>query len=608
MKKLLTILSALTISMTGVTSVIACHANTQQPSDQITPDQVKEFLNSQNEENPFILSRDEGNQKNRLVKDITQQLHLTSDYEIIVLDKDYQTPNLQGYEKAEIATINNGVATLSVKYQGKEFWNDKIFWLTNELGTVKTNLTTLASFTDENNGFEVPGQFVPADIKEKELEAALKQKFQNRFNFTVSSISSKPSIKETTSKVEEDSIINYGKTTIKVKTSDDVAVFSGEINWVTEPINTVAAFAMDLMGKGHSLNNGFDFKLPIPGLPFEVSLGTLYEFASLINTMLGSSINLVNLDNIGTDKFDDQWKNFLTSLDGMLEGLIGNSFINLPINLDLGKITANGTVGELLTNIAPSLIALLQWIISNDFKSNNVIMELLQYLLGNVNPKVKAGLARTYGESSNFYKKANTNLDALIGQALVGYKKNPPFIVALSTVPVIEQVVFGFLMNLKPTTLIMSILNEFSTLSENGFDLINQNVINKNHLKGVSTLVMGFIPDDMIFTLKDFMAPLWNAALPSLGVEANQLNQVDVELLQGRLKVKFKNQSGQWEEFKDVFNGDEEPNLDQILNATDMKLQFTNLQFKLTSKVDPNASYTTNNDLTFEMLLSDKKV
>ncbi|AGM25132.1 lipoprotein [Spiroplasma chrysopicola] len=614
MKKLLTILSTLTISMTGVTSVVACSANTEQPSDQLSPEKVKDFLKLyQNEVNPFTLSRDDGNQKNRLVKDITQQLHLTSEYEVSVLEDGYLLPNLEALNRAEVATILNGVAKISVKYQGKEFWNDKIFWLTNEFSSIKTKLTKLDSFTESANGFIVTGEKAPSDITTEILETQLKKQFQNVFKFSVHEITATPSLNSTAGETENETLINYGKTTIEVTTSNDIAVFSGEINWVTEPINTVAGFALDLMGKGHSSNNGFDFKLPIPGLPMEVSLAKLYTFAGLINTMIGNSINLVNLDHIGTDQFDNEWKNFLTTFDSLLASLIGSSIISLPITLDVsGILKVNGTVGDLLTNMAPSLIALLQWFISNDFKSNNAIMELLQYLLSDVNPKVKAGLVATYGEKSPMINKTNTNLDSLLGQALAGYKKDLPFSIKILGKELNDEIVFGNngniispKLDLAPTTLVMSILNEFSNISTGGFDLINQKVINKDHLKGLWHLILTFIPE-INLTLKDAMTPLWNAALPSLGLDANQLEQLNVELLQGRLKVMFKNQNDQWEEFQDVFKDGDTPNLKQILEAKDMKLQFTNLQFKLTSKVDSNASFTTNNDLTFEMLLSDK--
>ncbi|AGM26191.1 hypothetical protein SSYRP_v1c06010 [Spiroplasma syrphidicola EA-1] len=611
MKKLLTILSTLTISMTGVTSVVACSANTEQPSDQLSPEKVKAFLKTyQNEANPFTLSRDDGNQQNRLVKDITQQLHLTSEYEVSVLENGYLLPDLEALNRTEVATIRNGEAKVSVKYQGKEFWNDKIFWLTNDLSNIKTKLTKLDIFTESTNGFVVPGAIAPNDITVEILTAQLKKQFQNTFKFNVQKITDIPSLNSTPSETQDAQLINYGKTLIEVTTSNDIAVFNGEINWVTEPINTVAGFAMDLMGKGHSSNNGFDFKLPIPGLPIEVSLGNLYTFAGLINTLIGNGIKLVNLDNIGTDHFDNEWQNFLTTFDGLLKSLIGSSIINIPINIDIsGTLKVNGTVGELLTNMAPSLMALLQWFISNDFKSHNAVMELLQYLLSDVNPKVKAGLVKTYGEKSPMINKTNTNLDSLLGQALVGYKKDLPFSISLnlfgSELKLTADIAFGPLVKLEPTTLVMSILNEFSTLSANGFDLINQSVINKTHLKGVTKLVLGFIPE-VNLTLKDAMGPLWNAALPSLGFDANQLEQLNVELLQGRLKVMFKNQNDQWEEFQDVFKDGDTPNLKQILAAKDMKLQFTNLQFKLTSKVDANATFTTNNDLTFEMLLSDK--
>ncbi|AGM26190.1 hypothetical protein SSYRP_v1c06000 [Spiroplasma syrphidicola EA-1] len=622
MKKLLTILSALTISMTGVTTVVACHSNTQKPSDQLSPEKVKDFLKLyQDEKNPFILSRDDGNQQNRLVKDIIQQLHLSSNYEVKVLEKDYEEPVLQGNTKAAMATVNNGTANLSLKYQGKEFWNDKIFWLTNELGTVKTNLEKLTSFTADNNGFVVPGQFTPDKIDSAIMTKALKTQFKSSFNFTVSKISARPSVKGATTKKSDDSIINYGTTTIDVKTSKGITVFSGEINWVTEPINTVADFVMELMGKGHSTNNGFD--LQIPGLPIKLSLATLYDFVGMINTMMGHSINLVDLSSIGTDKFDQNWASFLAELDKNIMTIAKVSILDISLNKTIGEgkpstsnpfVIIEGTVGDLLTNMAPSIIALLQWFISNDFKSNNVILELIQFLLSPVNSDVQNGIKNAWGEDELFFKNVKTNLDSLIGLAILGYKPDLAFNLKLNigaVLPIIQGFLFGKDLplvkglELRPTKLIMSILNEFSTISKGGVDLLNQNILNKDNIKGILADVKNNLPE---VTLKNFMGPLWNTVLPSLGLNANQLGQLNVELLQGRLKVMFKNQSDQWEEFQDVFKNTEDPNLDQILQAKDMKLQFTNLQFKLTSKHDPNATFTTNNDLTFEMLLSDKTV
>ncbi|AGM25011.1 lipoprotein [Spiroplasma chrysopicola] len=621
MKKLLTILSVLTITTTGASSVVACSGKGHVTDNKKEVSQkIKEVLQEYTKDKPFKLSREEGNNKNRLIKDLKMILNLGSNSNIEVLDQDYHESNLKKInDQNEKVKVEPGVAMIVIKINNKEVYKDKIFWTTLQNGIVQESLEQFKTMQGELGGMVVKqtGKVTKkiSDINANDIVNSFKARFNKTLNFKVNKINLLPSLRAPKNRTLDDKVINYGTinlecwvTTEKSKTT----IYDGTINWVSESITDIVNANSILNKKGTSSNiTNIDLPLPfpIPGLGIKT-------FGKLVTEVLPGLKQLLAKDDevdkvyksIGTNEFDKNWTEFLDfiintsntllSKDKSVQDVFNKNISDLlPVPAGPAEIVIDGTVRDLLTNIAPSLISLLHWLLSNEFESHNVILELMQYLLSSVDKNVKKGIGDNWGEDSLFYKSTKTNLDALIYELLVGYKKDLNLSIKVGEEYLTDpKLLFSNEKDaLKPTLLIIRFLNALSNLDGG----LNLNKIDLNVGDNSLNAIVGLAIEKL---LEPKIKELGNVILPA--INSNIFDKVTTKLLQGNAKIMLKNKDDLWEELKDMFRGGT-PDLSQFMAAKDFKVHLSNLQFELTSTIDENISVTTSDNLSFDFVFSD---
>ncbi|WHQ36737.1 hypothetical protein [Spiroplasma sp. SV19] len=116
--------------------------------------------------------------------------------------------------------------------------------------------------------------------------------------------------------------------------------------------------------------------------------------------------------------------------------------------------------------------------------------------------------------------------------------------------------------------------------------------------------------------------------LQNLGLSNSEIDHNNVTMIAGTVKLQLKNKNDQWEDFKtitmfkEVDKTDKDgkpvtdkegnpvkvkvgPDLNQILNATDIKFSFMNVKFKVTLKNNDKFIYEPNSNINFDLWLSD---
>ncbi|AGM24934.1 lipoprotein [Spiroplasma chrysopicola] len=441
MKKLLTILSVLTITTTGASSVVACSGKGHVTDNKKEVSQkIKEVLKKYTKDKPFKLSREEGNKKDRLIKELKATLSLGSNSNIEVLDQDYQESNLKEInDQNEKVKVEPGVAMIIIKINNKEVYKDKIFWTTLQNGIVQEGLEQFKTMQGELGGMVVKqtGKVTKkiSDIDENDIENSFKARFNKTLNFKVNKITYRPSLRSLKNRTLDDKTINYGTINLECWINTEKSktiIYDGTINWVSESITDIVN-ANDILNKKGTSSNitnvDLPFSLPVFGT---MTFGGITEKILPALRLLGGVKEKVAkvYESIGNPTFEKNWKEFLDWIILLLSKKdesakeILNKNVNDCLPDDAKKlIDISGTVGDLLTNMAPSLVSLLHWVLNHDFETNNFILELLQYLLSSVDQNVQIGIKKTWGEDSLLYKNTKTNLDSLIYELLVGYKE-----------------------------------------------------------------------------------------------------------------------------------------------------------------------------------------
>ncbi|WP_425378710.1 hypothetical protein [Spiroplasma endosymbiont of Polydrusus pterygomalis] len=382
------------------------------------------------------------------------------------------------------------------------------------------------------------------------------------------------------------------------------------IQWVINEL-------LHLKNAVNKINSTSDIKQKIYLLFPQIKAGINLTFADLyifIGLLLLPMEKIMKIDLTKIAEPD-----FISKFDNVLE-IIANSVKNIGVDINsyLDKdisfyetIKGKETVRDLLHNVAPDLVALLQWFVKNwkaEYeKTHNTILPLVQYLLSPVNSDLKANINAVFGENDYFYQNTGTNLDSLVFHLLFGYKaeyeKNESkYGISISF---FEEIVYGQIGYLKPTLLFGSILDIFvSEKDKQGIDAVNTNFMQLSTWKGINWYLIIFIFKIDFFLGPSLMTYAGSNILRDLGVSNTELKSNDVTINSGRVTLQFKNKAGNWEDFTAIVCENDSVNLKQILNAVDFKLSFTDVKFKVTAKVNDKITYETNGKSFFDICFS----
>ncbi|WP_374696108.1 hypothetical protein [Spiroplasma endosymbiont of Polydrusus formosus] len=383
-----------------------------------------------------------------------------------------------------------------------------------------------------------------------------------------------------------------------------------KIKWVVNEL-------LHLKNAVNKINSTSDIKpkidLPFPQIKAGINLtfADLYNFISIL-PLPTEEIMKIDLTKIMESDFISKFDNVLEIIDNSAKniGVNINSYLNKDISFD-ETIKGKGTVRDLLHNAAPDLIALLQWFVKDGKtkikKTNNTILPLVQYLLSPINPYLKANINAAFGENYYFYQNSETNLDSLVFYLLVGYKaeyeKNESkYRISVPFFGEIGQRTVGTFFGLKTSLLVGSILDIFvSEKDKQGIDAVNTNLMQPSTWKGIKSHLTWFIPKINFFLGPSLMTYAGFNILRDLGVSNTGLKSNDVTMNSGRVTLQFKNKTGNWEDFTAIVGENDKLNLNQILNAVDFKLSFTDVKFKVTAKVNDKITYETNGKSFFDI-------
>ncbi|WHQ36472.1 lipoprotein [Spiroplasma sp. SV19] len=438
--------------------------------------------------------------------------------------------------------------------------------------------------------------------------------------------------------VQGELVVNSGSAVVSLLKKDS-ELFSVKIKWSSNELLFLASTVNKINNVGDTTQN-IKFPLPplIPGV--NLTLADLYSFLSIIN-LPKELINSIDLTQIDSPDFVTKFDQVLQKISEPLEPIVGGDFLAIKIPLDFkltdginlkgynGKMQEKeGTVSDLLHNIAPDLIALLQWYLKEGQQkietTHNTVLPLIQYLLSPVNSNVKENIRTEFGDDGWFYKTTATNFDSLIFHLLAGYKGKPTTddsrfvfkIVGKYLIPldeVFDQDLIGdkghkliLKLELNPTLLIASMLDIFSKNNGQGIDAVGESILQPKTWLGMSSFVQGLIPNINVYLGPSIMSFGGSFILQNLGLSSTEIENNNITMSAGTVKLQFKNKNNQWENFKVLLkevdktdkNGkpvtDDEgnpvkvkvgpPDLTQILGATDLKISFMNVKFKVTPK------------------------
>jgi len=398
----------------------------------------------------------------------------------------------------------------------------------------------------------------------------------------------------------------------------DKEEFNVKIQWVTNELillkNTVNKID-NMSGKLQNIN------LPLPPLVkgVNITFADLYTFIGLL-PLPEKEIMEIDLTKINEPDFLEKFDTVLNIIAENLKTLQFDisGYLNKDIYFDQ-TLVGKGTVKNLLHNMAPDLIALLQWFVKEGKEkiesTHNTVLPLIQYLFSSVNTNLKENIKVAFGETGYFYQNTNTNLDSLIFHALTGYRSDyketdSKYRLSLD-VPIvggeINQSKVKNLLSLKPTLLIGSILDIFASKGDEGIDAVNTNLVQPNTWQEISGLVTTFLPKIEFFLGPQLMNYAGYNILRDFGVSNIELKSNDVTMSAGTVKLQFKTpgQNGKWENFRAIIDENNTPNLTQIIIAVDFKLSFTNVKFKVTTKTNDKIAYETSGQSRFDLWLSD---
>ncbi len=399
----------------------------------------------------------------------------------------------------------------------------------------------------------------------------------------------------------------------------DKEEFNVKIQWFTNNLILLKNTVNKIDNMGGKLQN---INLPFPPLLkwLNIDFAYLYNFIELL-PLPEKEIMEIDLTKINEPDFIEKFETILNIIVENLKTLQFDisGYLNEDISFNQNFITAKGTVKDLLHNMAPDLIALLQWFVKEGKEkiklTHNTVMPLIQYWLSTFNTNLKENIKVAFGETGYFYQNTNTNLDSLIFHALTGYRsdyKETDSKYRLS----LNFLIFGGeinqnevknLLSLKTTLLIGSILDIFSSKGDEGIDAINTNILYPNTLQWTNLIFNIFIYKISFFLGPQLMNYAGSNILRVFGVSNTELKSNDVTMSAGTVKLQFKTpgKNGKWENFRSIIDENNTSNLTQILNAVDFKLSFTNVKFKVTTKNNEKKSYETSGQSCFDLWLSD---
>ncbi|WP_425379469.1 lipoprotein [Spiroplasma endosymbiont of Stenodema calcarata] len=475
--------------------------------------------------------------------------------------------------------------------------------------------------------------FVPPTITDgNTLQAQTSQEFKEQLTET---------------KLQGALTVNNGTANVSLQKSNS-EIFGIKIQWSTNELLFLASTVNKINVVGEKTQN-IKFPLPpiLPGL--DITLADLYSFLSVIS-LPTELINKIDLANIDTPEFVTNFDLVLKEISNSLAALgIGNFLTtDLSFSYEIIKapeneptkglnITGTGTVNDLLHNVAPDIIALLQWYIKEGQEkittTHNTVLPLLQYLLSPVNSNLKENIKTEFGDDW-FYKNTATNFDSLVFHLLAGYKGNivagdshytfkiigqidTRIIGEIELDDVIDQDLIGkkghgmFIksmvnLQLNPALLITSILDIFAKNDGKGIDAVKETILQPSTWKGINDMAKRFTPAINVFfgpTIMSFAGP---SILRNLGLSNTEINNNDITMSAGTVKLQLKNKNNIWEDFKAITNKDNDTlNLEQLLNARDVKISFMDVKFKVTPKNNDKIAYETNGNVNFDLWLSD---
>ncbi|AHF57259.1 hypothetical protein [Spiroplasma eriocheiris] len=257
------------------------------------------------------------------------------------------------------------------------------------------------------------------------------------------------------------------------------------------------------------------------------------------------------------------------------------------------KINISGNVGNIINAIAPDLIHFHNFLIQQKAdKHSNLLLLLIQYLFATPQDTNNDGFAKVDSGTT----KITSNLDHLVCDLLQPWKTaqgekfsvNRP--IAIDVVKYVTMPVYWDKWELTDIELAkVGITNVFkNTLNQ----LFNHDV-NKDITVDFSVSVL---KEDIHLQLK----PLIEKALPTFllqqGYDENEVNNNNISILSGTIKFESSTDGETWLAAND---------LDDILkvNVQELRVKLDNLQFKVTSQVDPTISFLTKKDLATEINL-----
>ncbi|MBH8623023.1 lipoprotein [Spiroplasma sp. hyd1] len=446
-------------------------------------------------------------------------------------------------------------------------------------------------------------------------------------------------------------VVNNGSAIVSLE-KKSTELFSVKIKWSTNELLFLASTINKINDVGDTTQN---IKFPLPPImpELDINLADLYSYLGLIE-LPAELINSIDLSQINTPDFVTKFNDVLKKISDRLSVLGLGDFLtkDLSFSFQVVKLTkenktditikGTGTVNDLLHNIAPDVIALLQWYLKEGKErigtTHNTVLPLIQYLLSPVNKNVQENIKTEFGETNWFYENTATNFDSLMFHLLSGYKGEPTKadnqyifkvvgkVVVMNVIlevtieldDVFDQSLVGneghssyfgktfVYLHLNPTLLIASILNVFSQNEGKGIDAVGKSILQPKTWKGINSLIQENIPAINVYLGPSIMNFAGPTILRNLGLSNTEINNNNITMTAGTVKLSLKNKNNQWEDFKATFKeGDKQPDLTQILNATDIKISFMNVKFKVTPKNNDKIAYETNGNINFDLWLSD---
>ncbi|RUO86171.1 lipoprotein [Spiroplasma endosymbiont of Megaselia nigra] len=398
----------------------------------------------------------------------------------------------------------------------------------------------------------------------------------------------------------------------------DKEEFNVKIQWVTNELILLKNTVNKIDNMSSKLQN---INLPLPLLVKKVNItfADLYTFIGLLS-LPEKEIMEIDLTKINEPDFLEKFDTLLNIIAENLKTLQFDisGYLNKDISFNK-TFVGKGTVKDLLHNMAPDLIALLQWFVKEGKEkiksTHNTVLPLIQYLFSPVNTNLKENIKVAFGEPGYFYQNTNTNLDSLIFHTLTGYRSDyketdSKYRLSLDVILFageINQSKVKSLLSLKLTLLIGSILDIFAAKGDKGIDAVNTNLVQPYTWQGISIIVTSSLPKIEFLLGPQLMNYAGSNILRDFGISNTELKSNDVTMSAGTVKLQFKTpgQDGKWENFRAIIDENNILNLTQIINAVDFKLSFTNVKFKVTTKTNDKIAYETSGQSRFDLWLSD---